>query len=90
MKSTSMASFSGLYVMKWLSRFLKHMSHRSRSNAKSYEMFYGLSAYIWKMQNAALIITSLKSTNHLLEVLWSRVNPLNHAPFHVLSRSIGL
>ena len=42
MKSTSVASFSGLYVMRWLSRFLKHMSHRSRSNAKSYEMFHGI------------------------------------------------
>ena len=36
MKSISMAMFPDLYVMRWLSCFLKHEFPRSRSNARAY------------------------------------------------------
>ena len=36
MKSICMAMFPDLYVMRWLSRFLKHVFQRSRSNARAY------------------------------------------------------
>ena len=36
MKSICMAMFPDLYVMRWLSSFLKHVFPRSRSNARAY------------------------------------------------------
>ena len=36
MKSIFMAMFPDLYVMRWLSRFLKHVFPRSRLNARAY------------------------------------------------------
>ena len=36
MKSICVAMFPDLYVMRWLSRFLRHMFPRSRSNARVY------------------------------------------------------
>ena len=36
MKSICVAMFPDLYVMRWLSRFLKHVFPRSRSNARAY------------------------------------------------------
>ena len=36
MKSICMATFPNLYVMRWLSRFLKHVFPRNRLNARAY------------------------------------------------------
>ena len=37
MKSICVAALPDLYVIRWLSRFLKHVFPRSRSNARAYE-----------------------------------------------------
>ena len=39
MKSICVAMFPDLYVMRWLSSFLKHVFPRSRSNARAYSKF---------------------------------------------------
>ena len=36
MKSICVAALPDLYVIRWLSRFLKHVFPRSRSNARAY------------------------------------------------------
>ena len=45
MKSICMAAFPDLYVVRWLSRFLKHVFPRSRSDARAYFRILSPSTY---------------------------------------------
>ena len=68
MKSICMAALPDLYVIRWLSRFLKHVFPRSRSNARAYSRIYvEVPNYIFDYYALLLKVSKIKKYLHIYD-----------------------